>query len=163
MQKILHVSIAESTLGKEAGFGLFAYDPEKGDGDIIFKEGEYIVPYGGEVVTETELDERYSFYDNGQETVAPYAYTGDDGITVDGALARGPGVYANDNMDKSLINSEFYEEPHLCIRATRDIYQHEEIFLDYGEDYWRATHLKYDVVDVELNLDQDDSDEEMIN
>jgi SET domain-containing protein len=147
-QEALHLSVAKSTLGEEAGYGLFAYNPNGKNGCIVFREGEYIAPYGGQILTEEQLDDRYSVYED-KSTVAPYAYADDNGLIYDAAIARGVAAYANDNKDKTKINSEFSSKPHLCIRATRNIHQHEEIFLDYGQDYWANAHMKYEIVEVE--------------
>lgn len=145
--KIYNVAIAQSSLGKKCGYGLFAYDPEKKSGDIVFKPGQYIAPYHGETVTEKQMVDRYCVEVTVSDppTVAPYGYTLETQKHIDGALIRGPAVYANDHPGGP-YNCEFREKPHLCIIATENIYQHDEIFLNYGENYWDGTHLRFETV-----------------
>jgi SET domain-containing protein len=122
-----------------AGKGLFA----KRD----IRKGERFVEYGGEIITEGELNRRaeknvygYSFYINNRRVIDAY-YT-------PGELAR----YANDahgiQRKKGVKNNCSYViYNHRCwIMAERTIKAGEEIFVGYGASYWRDIrynlHLK---------------------
>lgn len=137
------VQIAPSTL-KGAGLGLFAFNPEGKEGDVVFRKGDYIAPYLGERITPSELNKRYSSKrpPSDDNYVVPYAYTMENGVILDGSLYRGPAVYVNDNTkDKKRINSMFTEETtvqRLFLHATTKIRQGEEIFVPYGREYWKA-------------------------
>lgn len=69
------------SLIKEAGQGLFATQ--------LFKKGDVIGEYKGEIIGEKELTKRYGDY------TAPYALELSPGKYVDGACVRYPVVYAN--------------------------------------------------------------------
>jgi hypothetical protein len=59
--------VKKSTL-QNGGNGLFAMNPKELANAIIFKKGEPIIGYGGELLDDEELDER-----NGEDNTAPYA------------------------------------------------------------------------------------------
>ena len=59
------VRVEQSTI-PNAGLGLFVQDNKKGENDIIFRKGDIICPYNGEIITPEELIERYGNY------TAPY-------------------------------------------------------------------------------------------
>ena len=49
--------------------------------------------------------------------------------------------YINDNFDKSKLNAEFVKfEADACaiVCTIRKVRKGEEIYVDYGESYWRA-------------------------
>ena len=52
-----------------------------------------------------------------------------------------PGRYANDHFDKSRLNARFdkdKERRRATLMATRRIQRGEEVYVSYGETYWRA-------------------------
>jgi SET domain-containing protein len=113
-----------------AGKGLFA----KRD----FKKGERIIEYGGEIITESELNKRaennvygYSFYINSRRVIDAF-YTPNE-------LAR----YANDakglfRKEGLKNNCSYVIYNHRCwIQAERPIKAGEELFVSYGASYWR--------------------------
>lgn len=91
LKKQMHVTIADSNI-PGAGKGLFAYDPDDPDGnEIVFKPGDVIVQYDGDMLTGDELQRRYGEY------TAPYGIQERYGVlyTEDGACRRGAGTLAN--------------------------------------------------------------------
>lgn len=151
LPKKLHVVVSESKLGPKIGKGLFAYDENKSEDDIIFKRGSYIAPYLGEIVTKQELRKRYcdAFTSKLVEYVTtPYVYnTGK--CRVDGALLRGPAVYSNDTIGtkyrhNAVLDVNVHDD--ICLYATRDIVNGEEIFCDYGIAYWTGYHFPFETI-----------------
>lgn len=115
-----------------SGNGLFA----KKD----FKKGEVICKFSGDLIDNDEVEKR----DVGGER-SHYFIALDDNLTLDvygsSCLAR----YANDAEGFGKIqgkgnNSTIYANkrgsPGAYIAATRNIKSGEEIFVDYGKDYW---------------------------
>jgi hypothetical protein len=130
------VRIKDSAYGK----GLFAHDKTLPFGGprnrrIVFRNGDVIVDYNGEPVSQAELDRRYDR--NGTEYSAPYGiinYLTDQ--RYDGACRRGVGNLANHgrghnkNADlTSLANGQ------VVLTATKNIVNGDEIIVDYGADY----------------------------
>jgi hypothetical protein len=56
------VKIGDSSLGKHAGKGLFAFNKSKKSGAVIFRRGEYIAPYLGEDLTKKQLKVNFLFF-----------------------------------------------------------------------------------------------------
>ncbi len=119
-----------------AGKGLFA----KRD----IKKGERFVEYLGEIITEKELDKRaekdeygYAFYINSRNVI--------DAFHTPKELAR----YANDAKGlgrvKGLKNNCTYDDwkKRGWIKAEKNIKAGEEIFVDYGKEYW--DDIKYNI------------------
>ncbi len=132
LRKYKHLRIGTSTLAG-AGKGLFAYDKAKGVNDIVFKEGEEIIPYDGELIDEEELDNRYT-----EHYTAPY------GIEIskikdlyeDGALHRGVGSLVNHaNMSKADVRFSITKKDRVVLRATKAIRNNQELFVNYGREY----------------------------
>jgi len=120
--------VKKSQLSK-AGKGLFT--------KIEIKKGERIVEYLGEIITEKELEERaekdiygYAFYINKKKCIDAY-FTPE-------AIAR----YANDakglSKKSGLKNNCCYDiwKKRGWIKAEKNIKAGEEIFVDYGKEYW---------------------------
>lgn len=121
--------------------------PNAGKGLFIkrdAKKGERIVEYIGEIITEAELDRRaekdiygYAFYISKRKCIDAY-YLPEE-------LAR----YANDAKGltrvKGLKNNCSYEiwKNRGWIKAERNIKAGEEIFVSYGDEYWRD--IKYNI------------------
>lgn len=119
-----NVYISPSTLGPNAGLGLFAKKQ--------FKVNDYICSYLGTIIpTDTENDFESDYvlkYDN------TYSIDSDDPSS---CYAR----YANDAITSSKINSRFSVRRGviaLCLRATKTIKAGDEIFVSYGDDYWKC-------------------------
>jgi len=135
-----NLEIKKSTI-QSAGLGLFACKARGTDSEIVFKKGDVVAYYFGEVTTQQELERKYG------ASTAPYSMatdvTGQRGeIVVDAACKRGYAAYINHADDKS-ANSQFnvhdYNDgvnyPRLWVEARRDIYHEEEIFASYGQEY----------------------------
>ena len=130
-KKMLHLQIKKSTI-QDAGQGLFAYGEE---GKIIFKKGERICMYNGQLLNNLELLRRY------REETAPYAIElhKKDGEAQyeDAATRRGLGSLANHSRNKSKINARLSIGwgNRAQLIATKNIRSGVEILVDYGPDY----------------------------
>jgi SET domain-containing protein len=113
----------------DAGLGLFAKKN--------FKKGDKIVEYKGRIQTWKEAvkenwENPYLFWINAKTVINP--------IKSNTAMAH----YANDARGPGKVkglrnNAEYQTEGNRCfIFATRDIKRYEEIFVDYGDEYWPA-------------------------
>lgn len=131
MAKKIRLVVKKSQL-PGAGKGLYTKD--------FIKKGTRIVEYKGEIITDKESERRaeeddiygYMFYINKKHCIDAY-YTPQ-------YVAR----YANDAHGiirvKGLKNNSDYEVvgKKCFITATRDIEAGEEIFVDYGKEYWQV-------------------------
>jgi SET domain-containing protein len=101
-----------------------------GENDIVFRNGDVIIEYGGEVVSDDTLDDRYGDY------TAPYALKQGSHIE-DGACKRGVGSLAN-HASQSRANARFSfsrSTNKFRLVATKNIRNNKEIFCFYGRDY----------------------------
>lgn len=96
-----------------------------------FRAGDFIVPYGGEVVTNRELQERY-----GPHT-APYALGLSSRLSQDAALLRSAGAFSNHYKGLASVPNARFEKRRgiMWLRAIRRIERGEAILTDYGPDY----------------------------
>lgn len=107
-----------------AGKGLFAWGPH---GALVFKTGATVVAeYRGEVVSTEELTSRYGF------KTAPYAIQLTDSTIIDSACKRGIAAIAN-HKPRSRANAILSGTGR--IRASRNIYAGDEIYVSYGANY----------------------------
>lgn len=130
LKKEKHLMIADSEI-QGAGKGLFAYDPEDpGGNQIVFKKGQVIVHYDGEIIDNNDLGERYG------EWTAPYGLQEKyQGIyyTEDGACRRGIGTLAN-HKPVSRANARLSfgtGKKRFQIKANANIRNGREIFVSY--------------------------------
>jgi SET domain-containing protein len=120
---------------------LFARKAKDTGSKIIFRKGEVVADYIGEVTTQQDIDRKYG------TATAPYSMatdvTGQRGeIVVDAACKRGYAAYIN-HADGESANSQFnvhdfrdgIRYPLLWVEARRDIHHGEEIFASYGQEY----------------------------
>ncbi len=128
-KSMLHLQIKDSTIS-QAGKGLFA----SGTG-IIFRKGDRICMYNGQLIDKEELLRRY------HDDTAPYGIqlhkkNGEDQYE-DGALERGIGSLANHSRIKSKINARLSisHNNRAQLIATKNIRGGKEIFVNYGDDY----------------------------
>lgn len=150
--------IAPSTI-KGAGTGIYACSADE---EPVFKKGTIIIPYYGEALSEKQLNARYGSPD---DITAPYAVSNGKGKIIDAACERGAASFSNDArtlrnnavLDSVTLTSK--QAAHLntgrfmnklragqkviCIIAKRDIKNGQEIFLDYGDDYWEDMYSKH--------------------
>lgn len=128
---MLHLQIKDSTLA-EARKGLFAY----GEKDkVIFKKGQRICLYNGELIDTDELIERY--HDNtAPYTVQLHDKNGEQQYE-DAAMGRGIGSLASHSRNKSKINARLSinRENKAQLIATKNIKSGQEIFVNYGPEY----------------------------
>ncbi len=110
-----------------AGKGLFT--------KCLIPAGTRIVEYKGRITTwkevkTSEVENNYIFYVNRNHVINAEPYK------------KALGRYANDARGlkkiKGVRNNSIYaiDKDKVFIEATRDIFPGEEIFVDYGKDYW---------------------------
>lgn len=126
-----------------AGMGLFA------TADVA--AGAFIAPYGGEPLSAAAVDRRYggAVTDPKQahDVVCPYGVTCEDGRTYDAGIRRGAGAYANHAPAGTKPNAAIVDHPMPHLSALRRIRAGDEIYLDYGADYWDGgIHLRHETV-----------------
>jgi len=126
---LLHLQIKKSTIA-EAGKGLFAI----GKG-IIFRTGDRICMYNGELINARELIRRY------HDDTAPYGIqlhnkNGHEQYE-DAATERGIGSLANHSRNRNKINARLSisRNNRAQLIATKNIRSGTEIFVNYGPDY----------------------------
>jgi len=143
--KIGQTTLKDPQTGRRFSFrGLFACDPKKDEGEVVFTHKQMIIPYIGEQVSHEDVEALY-----GDDETIPYGVIAlsDDGdeINVDGGCMRGVAALANDvrgttcvGDGRCRINSKLVsgrgQYPELV--ATRAIRNGDEIFVSYGEEYW---------------------------
>jgi hypothetical protein len=135
---VYHLKIKQSTI-PNAGLGLFAYDRTKADNEIVFKPGDDICNYFGEVVTKEILDARYGDY------TAPYGIvvSANQNKYEDTAIQRGIGSLINHQV-RSRTNCRFVNNHHFIkIRAHKNIRNGVELFINYGNDYRFDDEVQY--------------------
>lgn len=118
--------------------GLFACDKKAEDNKIIFRKGDEIVSYIGDVLTHDQHERKYPAAE-----LSPYSIRIGGRKYIDGACKRGVAALANDcrrTNANCTINAEFGDSilyfPKLI--ATKTIRNGAEIFVSYGEEYWDA-------------------------
>lgn len=112
--------------------GLFACgDPRHEGGQLVFDVGDYIAPYTGLCLTQTNLEH---LYDNSSK-FSPYAIVVEHHV-VDSLLAMSFGAKANTSRIRSEINARLYYEKdqHPYLFAIRPILSGQEIFFEYIVD-----------------------------
>jgi len=167
LRKKYHIKVAPSKIkvnGKSIGLGLFAktdkplsnrmrehidsrmITPQDKKLYLVFKSGDIIGKYEGEQVDAKELSRRYDYVDdNGQlvEQTAPYAVVGNrrgkkNTMITDALCLKNYVSFANDAR-----NSEYAYNatltPGLYLKATRNIWQGDEILWNYQRSYWDGT------------------------
>ena len=121
--------------------GLFAYDPRQPAGAVVFKVGDIICKYEGEMLTEAQLNERYNY--DGEEYTAPYGLEQSRDKNIDCSCRRGIGSLANhsnrnynDELRPSHSGRGANRVDFVVLRARRIIYNRQEILLvNYGREY----------------------------
>jgi hypothetical protein len=148
LRSIVGVYVAPSKTGY--GKGLFTARS--------FKRGQRIAHYGGEVVSEEEMQSRYGWMFNktadGYVVVtAPYAL-GIEGTTNsrDAARIRGAGSYCNSpkGLEGIRPNASLGNR---YVRALVDMGPDTEVFVSYGRDYWvcASSHFETHSTTVQVN------------
>lgn len=132
-RELLNLEVKTSTL-KNAGLGLFAYNPSK---KIVFKKSEFIHFYHGEVLTWSQYEQRYFAHldPTGKKWFTPYAADAGENI-IDSLIVRGVCGFANDNLKEPNAVYKYMRGNLGGFFAKRDIFHGEEIFISYGKEYW---------------------------
>ena len=152
METCMYITVAPSGC-TWAGLGLFAHAgdaarqrrdrlrtraPGSQQGVPVFVPGDVIVPYYGERLSSREYARRYD-----DDVRAVYAMDLVYGVTIDCARVRSPCAYVNDYRNiVDAANARFINERtgplagSVILVATKTIRDGEEIFTDYGADYW---------------------------
>lgn len=145
LKKHAHLRVGQTKLKDENGArfqfaGLFACDPKKKKGEVVFEKNKWIVAYIGDKMTKTELDARYP-----QDNTAPYA-VGRKTDVWDGGCTRGVANFANDARNDANNNAFFDWAGRgrtMVLVATKDIKNGDEILADYGKAYWDDEPLPF--------------------
>lgn len=106
-----------------AGLGLFATQP--------FKRGDFIIEYTGELISTTEADRRGG----------KYLFVVSDEKTIDGKGRSNIARYVNHSCAPNAEAELDEDELRVRIYAKRKIQPGDEIFYDYGKEYWDE-HIK---------------------
>lgn len=122
------------------GNGLYAVKTRKNTADdaIIFRTGDIICWYIGEVIGVEEKDERYGHQ---HDATAPYAFQDRHNRIIDAACLRGVGSYINSPAGRNNLqaNCKFVTSqptvPFASLVATRNIRNGTEILVSYGRAY----------------------------
>jgi hypothetical protein len=153
--KMHHVAIRPSTIlfedksykgksvYKRAGMGLYAQKNRKAESDPVFKTGQKVAPYGGEVISHAEADRREDAGKGG------YMVHVNKDIVLDAPKScDGPGRYANDGshkQKKKKVNARLSlhnppkasgKKPTVNVVAKKPIKNQEEVLISYGTKYW---------------------------
>lgn len=141
---LMHIKLARSQVPEHDGpqkKGVFAFRKGK-DKAPVFRKGEKICDYTGEVLSPDQMRERYG------QLAAPYVEKVTDRHGrkkfIDSAIKRNAVSHAADRTrtDPALKpNAKFVPVPQqeqLKVIALKDIYPGEEIFLNYGNQYWNT-------------------------
>ena len=122
-----------------AGKGLFVFD-KFAENDIIFKKGDKIISYEGELINLQQLNKRYGDY------TAPYALNIDKNNYRDASLKRGVGSLGNTNNKRNNVKlSANTKNKTAFLKATKNIRNGSEIFISYV-DLMNQHHLKLIIV-----------------
>lgn len=124
LRKLLDLAIRPSTV-EAAGYGLFVHAAYPRP--VVFKKGEAICEYAGELLTKGQLDDRYGDF------TAPYAAdVGSAGDAIDAACVRSVGAMANHASGRR-ANAAITDggDGTLVLIALRDIEDGKEVFVDY--------------------------------
>ena len=135
-----NLAIRAATHGK----GLFAVKAGKPNFDdqlIVFRNGDRILEYTGDELSNDELTERYG------DSTAPYAMAKNKGLFIDAALLRGPASLAN-HSPKPNARAGVSNRNTIVLTATRAIKHGQEILLNYDAGRRRG-EPKYSFTDAE--------------
>ena len=113
----------------DAGDGLFARRGSVDDRTIVFKSGDVICQYNGEIISQQTLEERYG------DNTAPYGVELRAGRKEDGALARGVGTLINHYPRKKNCRIAVNRANRAQIIAIKNIKNGDELFVSYGRSY----------------------------
>ncbi len=123
-----HLTIKKSNI-PNAGLGLFAFDPMRSDSrEVLFKPGDKIASFSGEIIDRDELEERYDGH------TAPYPVAISKNVFEDGAKYRGIGSLANTLVGRNNATFSVYRGK-ASLKCTKTIRNGDEIYVAYGKSY----------------------------
>ena len=132
-----HLRILPSTIAN-AGKGLFVVDKKQPEGAVIFRTGETVCPYGGDLIDKDTINERYG------ENTAPYGIQLSQNRYRDAGCARGVGSLINhDSRRANVAYSVDQRAKTVSIKAKRNLKNGEELFVSYGRVYRMNDGSKY--------------------
>jgi hypothetical protein len=105
--------------------------------DVVFKTGDIVTAYDGEVVTQQVKNQRYTTGD----ITAPYMIGLGGGKYEDGACVRGAGTVANHRAAPNAKLS-ISRAGRARIVALKPIRNNAEVFVSYGRKYKFQQHVK---------------------
>jgi SET domain-containing protein len=128
------------SLQPNAGKGVFAQRgrivPAAAQPGILFRRNDVITEYGGQPITQQELQNRYGMY------TAPYGAERTANIVEDAACRRGVGAMVNHRHGPQTNVQMYVGNPNqpaaqrkLKLRALRNIREGQELFMNYGPAY----------------------------
>ena len=121
--------IIRQSLIPGAGKGLFV-DSGEPNNDIVFRAGDKICPYNGEIINQQQLFHRYGGY------TAPYGIQINNGTYEDGARHRGVGSIVNHKpIAQSNVRFSITRDKKAYIVATKNIRNKSELYVSYGRGY----------------------------
>ena len=128
-----HLQVTTSKI-PNAGLGVFAYNGTDNN-EILFKSGDMICPYFGEIIDEQELIRRYS------DKTAPYGVQiKAHQIYEDGALKRGIGTLINHFPANKNCRFSIARNNTINIIAIKNIRNKQELYISYGPNYKMHEH-----------------------
>ena len=119
----------KKSLIPNSGLGLFAVDPfDSTHKHVLFKKGEKIAKYYGEIIDKDELINRY------EDKTPPYVIGISNNRYEDGAVKRGIGSLANTlpNHNNATIS---IHNGYASLKCSKNIKNGDEIYLSYGKSY----------------------------
>ena len=129
-KKIMQLLKVNKSLIPNAGLGLFAHDGSNDKRKILFKNGDIITVYYGELIGKKELENRYDIF------TAPYAIENrKNRIYEDGALFRGVGSIINHHPKKANCRISIGRNNKSSIVARKNIRNGDELYINYGKEY----------------------------
>jgi len=126
-KSVLHLTIKPSTIA-EAGDGLFCFKP-KAKSNIVFKKGDKICDYNGEIINGEVLYERYG------DGNSDYAMELFHQLYEDASVKRGLGSLANWKKNHANAKLSIKRNNRAQLLATKNIRHDDEIFLAYSRSY----------------------------
>ena len=149
LRGLKHLRIKQSTVAG-AGKGVFADDPRRPAGAVVFAKDSVIIEYDGERMNSAKSLERYKNMENEERARYLLIFAGDNvdnDKIVDGACMRSVGSMIVQNVEsmENVIMTDSAAKP-FVVKATRDIVNGDELFCgriasDHGKplDQYKAT------------------------
>jgi SET domain-containing protein len=128
-----YLAIEESEI-PGAGKGVFVFDIHKEEDEVVFKKGDRICYYDGEVLTHEQFKQRYKTLDHDKTT--PYVVELNKGKFEDAAIKRGIGSMINHKPSRECnCKLSITKNNRAQILAIKNIKNYEELYINYGRSY----------------------------